>query len=128
MIVSNKPGPGYQKHPDYKVELSAVKGTVCVSVENRTIASTQNALVIEETGILPVYYIPRSDLIAEYFAENPKETYCPFKGTARYWNICIDGNIIEQCVWGYDEPYDEVAVLSNYVAFYSDKVSLALAD
>ncbi|WP_262693313.1 DUF427 domain-containing protein [Kordiimonas aquimaris] len=126
MTANSNSGPGYQKHPDYRVDILPLKDTVRFFVGSKAIAETQKALIIEETGIAPVYYIPLSDLISGYFLKNSHETYCPFKGVARYWDICIDGNIIGQAAWGYDKPYDEVAILSDYVAFYRDKVSIVV--
>lgn len=123
-MVNSNPGPGYKKYPDYKVNISPFEGRVSIFVKGKMIASTRNALKLEEARLTPVYYFPKSDLVAEYYFENSSETYCPFKGNARYWDVRIDGDVIEQVVWGYDEPYDEVAILSEYVAFYTDKVRI----
>jgi len=45
-------------------------------------------------------------------------TYCPYKGTASYWSIAAGGRESENAVWGYPEPFDEVAAIRDYVAVY----------
>ena len=49
-------------------------------------------------------------------------TYCPYKGTASYWSIAVGDRLSENAVWAYPEPFDEVAALKDYVAFYWDRV------
>src|SRR5262249_34292398 len=45
-----------------------------------------------------------------------------YKGTASYWTIRVGDKISENAVWGYPEPYDEVAAIQDFVAFYWDRV------
>ena len=46
-------------------------------------------------------------------------SYCPFKGTARYWSIGAGARRAENAVWAYDEPYDEALPLRGHAEFYS---------
>ena len=49
-------------------------------------------------------------------------SFCPYKGTAAYWTIAAGGRVSENAVWGYPEPFDEVAAIRDFVAFYWDRV------
>ena len=116
------PGPGYKDYPGHKVELIQLPGKVQVKALGTVIAVSSNTLQVEESRYPPVIYVPRADVDFAFLVENDHSTYCPFKGDARYWNIRVGNDFLGSAVWGYDTPYDEVATLKDYVAFYADKV------
>jgi uncharacterized protein (DUF427 family) len=49
-------------------------------------------------------------------------TYCPYKGDASYHHIAVGSARSENAVWVYEAPYDSVAVIKDYIAFYPDRV------
>ena len=49
-------------------------------------------------------------------------TYCPYKGDCTYYSIAIGGAKSEYAVWAYEEPYDAVANIKEYLAFYPTRV------
>ena len=49
-------------------------------------------------------------------------TYCPYKGDAQYYSIPIGGTKSENSVWTYEEPYEAVARVKEYLAFYPSRV------
>ena len=122
------PGPGYKDYPGHSVELIPLSGEVQVKALGTVIATSSKTLRVDETRYPPVIYVPRSDVDFDKLTENDHTTYCPFKGEARYWNIQVGDDFLGNAVWGYDTPYDEVAVLKDYVAFYSDKIDAIIVD
>lgn len=116
------PGPGYRDYPDHRVMVKPLEGVVRVTALSRIVAQTAGALLLEESRYSPVVYVPRADVDFSLLQENDQQTYCPFKGEARYWDIRVGDDHIGSAVWGYDTPYDEVGVLKDYVAFYADRV------
>ena len=90
------------------------------------IADSNAALQVEETGHTPVHYLPKKDVRLDLLRPTDHHTRCPFKGEASYWTIEVpDASGVrrsENAVWGYLAPYDEVARLADYVAFYGSRV------
>lgn len=127
-MSANNPGPGYKDYPGHSVELIPQSAHVQVTALGAVIAKSSKTLRVEESRYPPVIYVPRSDVNFDYLKENDHSTYCPFKGEARYWNIRVGNDFLGNAVWGYDTPYDEVAALKDYVAFYGDKVDEILLD
>lgn len=124
MLPETNPSPGFQKHPDHHVRVTSHNGTVVVSADGMEIARSNDVFLVEETNHAPVYYMPLEDVRSEYLRDSAHVTRCPFKGKARYWNIRIGNHEIDNALWGYEMPYDEVLELAGMVAFYSSKVTI----
>jgi len=122
------PAPGHAKHPDHRVDITRSKTAVVVEFGGATIASTRAPLLVDESRHSIVYYIPRADVRMELLTATEHTSYCPYKGTARYWTIAAGGRRAENAVWAYDEPYDEALPLKGHVAFYSDRVDRITID
>jgi len=127
-MPNNNAAPGFKDYPDHTVTLEPVLGSVRVEVFGQTIAETVAAIWLKESRYAPVVYVPRGDVRFGLLRDSDTTTYCPFKGTARYWGLQIGDDFVGDGVWGYDSPFDEVAVLADYVAFYPDRVGAIMLD
>lgn len=116
--------PGFAKHPAHQVEIEPFGRRVRAVAGGETIAETSRALRVLESRHDPVYYFPRADVRADLLERTDHHTYCPFKGQASYWTLRAGGRALENAVWGYEDPYDEVAGLKDHVAFYADRVDI----
>ena len=115
-------GSGFKTNPDYKVLLEPSPRRVRVVFNGETVADSTSAHLLFETRHLPVYYFPRADVRTDLMAPTDHHSFCPYKGTASYWTIRVGDRLSENAVWSYPEPYDEVAALGDFVAFYWDRV------
>ncbi|GAA2121483.1 DUF427 domain-containing protein [Actinomadura napierensis] len=118
---------GYIDRPDYRVDVRRKRNLVRVTHEGVTLAETTAALVVDEQDHGLVLYIPRADVRTEHLAPSDRTSRCPFKGQAKYWRP-HDGD--DPIAWEYPEPYTEVAVLRDHIAFYQDRavVQIGAAD
>ena len=121
--MANNPAPGFTKHSGYTIELQPAE-PVKVRTGDQIIAKSDAALSLMEDGILPVLYIPLEDVAANIISQSDTTTYCPFKGTASYWNITANGETITDAAWSYEEPFDEMLAIKGHLAFYPDKVEI----
>jgi uncharacterized protein (DUF427 family) len=111
--------PGFKKHPEHRIALKVAAVRVRVTFQGEVVADTLSAIRLEEGSYPAVYYIPRQDVKMERLVRSSHHTYCPFKGEASYFSL-KDGP--ENAVWSYEKPYDEMAALTELLAFYPDKV------
>jgi len=123
---TGNPAPGYKKYPGHHIETKPAKQRVRVIFNGEVIADTKDAIeLMEATGtgkstVAPiVYYIPRRDVKMDRLVRTAHSTHCPFKGDASYYSL---KNGPENAVWSYEQPYDEMAVIKDLLAFYPDKV------
>lgn len=117
--------PGWDKYPDYVVDIQTHSNIISVFADNTLIASSTNALAVHESRHEIAYYLPLEDIEPSVLTPSPTETYCPFKGTARYWHVTVNGQRIEDALWSYDDPYIECMPLRGHAAFYTSKVNVA---
>ena len=122
--MSGNPGPGYAKHPKHRITTRPAGMRVQVKISGEVIADTRDAIELQEANYPVVYYVPRKDVKMDRLLRSSHSTYCPFKGHASYYSL-VNGP--ENAVWSYEQPYDEVAVIQERLAFYPDKVDAIVA-
>ncbi len=114
----------YHRYPDYRVDLDANPKRVRARLGGEVVADSRRTLIVRETKHAPVVYFPRQDVRFDLLERTDHETFCPFKGQASYWSLRVGGRAEENVVWSYEDPFEQVAGLEDYVAFYPDRVEL----
>ncbi|HZY96497.1 MAG TPA: DUF427 domain-containing protein [Candidatus Cybelea sp.] len=107
------------KHP---ITIERNGSHVRVTVAGRVVADTTRALTLRESDYPPVQYVPRDDVDMSVLERSDNQSYCPYKGDASYYSITIGGGRGKNAVWTYDAPYQAVAEIKEYLAFYPDRV------
>lgn len=107
---------------DHPITIEPSAGRVRVLAGGKVIADTRNALTLRESDYPPVQYVPRDDVDMTLLARTDNATYCPYKGDAAYYSITAGGDRGVNAVWTYEAPYDAVAAIRDYVAFYPDRI------
>jgi uncharacterized protein (DUF427 family) len=64
------------------------------------------------------HYFPPQSINRSYFTENAQQTICPWKGTANYYDIVVDGNVNKGAAWYYPQPKTAAAEIKDHVAFW----------
>jgi uncharacterized protein (DUF427 family) len=108
--------------PDHPIAIEANLSRVVVKVGGKVIADTSNALTLREASYPPVQYIPRQDVDMAALTRSEHTTYCPYKGDASYYSIPVGGDRSHNAVWTYESPFEAMAQIKDYVAFYPDRV------
>jgi uncharacterized protein (DUF427 family) len=113
---------GFKTNPDYRITFEPSPRRVRVRFNGATIVDSIHAHLLFETRHLPVYYFPQSDVRMDLLTATSHRTYCPYKGDASYWSVTVGDRTAENAVWSYRAPFDEVASIKDYVAFYWNKM------
>ena len=108
--------------PDHPITVTAQPGRVRVLFEGHVIADSANVLTLKEATYKPVFYFPRDDVAMDYLHRTDHATHCPYKGDAAYFTLNMDGDIRENAVWTYENPYPAMSVIDGRLAFYPNIV------
>ncbi len=63
-------------------------------------------------------YFPADALDRRYLIESEHRSYCPWKGTAHYYHLEVDGQRNDNAAWYYPEPKPAAADILGRVAFW----------
>jgi uncharacterized protein (DUF427 family) len=112
--------------PDHPITIGKNPDRVVVKAGDQVIADTRDALSLQEASYPAVQYIPRDDVDLTLLERTDHHTYCPYKGNASYYSVLPAGPAGVNAVWTYEQPYDAVGDIREYLAFYPDKVSIEI--
>ena len=79
----------------------------------KLIAESNSCVVVEGNQ-----YFPLESVKKEFLRPSSYTTVCPWKGTAHYYNIEVDGLKNENAAWYYPEPKDGAKQIRGRVAFW----------
>ncbi|MEA2412983.1 MAG: hypothetical protein QOC77_3544 [Thermoleophilaceae bacterium] len=108
LLNSRIEGPAHLLYFEpYERRMRALQG-------GETVIDTTAGMLLYESNIGPVLYVPEADVRADLLERTDHTTYCPFKGDATYWSA----GAAENAIWGYEQPIESASFLLGYMAPY----------
>lgn len=81
-----------------------------------------NGVVLAESDNYEVVegniYFPPESINRDHFQESTLTTVCPWKGTASYYDLVVNGETVQNAAWYYPVPKSAASNILNHVAFY----------
>jgi len=77
------------------------------------LADSQNTVVVEGN-----HYFPSDGVNWSLFTGSTTTSVCPWKGTASYYSVNVDGSVNTDAAWVYPDPKDAAAEIKDHVAFW----------
>jgi len=112
------PPSSWAANPGYVITFDPLPARVRAVLGGETVGESADARVMYELGHAPVYYLPRADVHEPLLERTAHHTHCPYKGDASYWTARTGTGGVENAVWSYEAPYDEMAHLAGWMGFY----------
>jgi len=84
------------------------------AIWNDTVLAESDETVVVEGN----HYFPAGSIKHEYFVGSDKQTVCPWKGTASYYDVIVDGEVNRDAAWYYPSPKDAARQITGRVAFW----------
>ncbi len=84
------------------------------AVWNGTVIAESDRTVVVEGN----HYFPPEDVESRYLEPSTHQTVCPWKGTASYYDVVVDGERNQAAAWYYPSPKSAAAQIKDHVAFW----------
>jgi uncharacterized protein (DUF427 family) len=125
-----EPGPGQESVWDYPRPPRVEESTRHIQVvfNGEVVAETRRARRVLETSHPPVYYIPPEDVRSEYLIPAQGQSFCEWKGAARYCDVRVGEKTAERAAWSYPTPTPSFASIADHLAFYPGKMDACYVD
>ncbi len=82
-----------------------------------------NNTVLAESGDTEVvegnHYFPPESIDKDFFEASDHTSVCPWKGTASYFSLVVNGERNENAAWTYPNPKDAASEIKDHVAFWN---------
>lgn len=82
-----------------------------------------NDTVLAESGDTEVvegnHYFPPESIDKDFFEASDHTSVCPWKGTASYFSLVVNGERNENAAWTYPNPKDAASEIKDHVAFWN---------
>ena len=107
-----------------RITIEKASGNWVVRAGGAVIGESVRALMLREEGYDPVIYFPRDDIAMTFLDRTDHSTHCPHKGDASYFSIVTKSATLENAVWSYEAPKDDMAQIAGHLAFDTDQVTV----
>ena len=112
----------YDFEPGYEVFTMPSPKRLRVKVGELIVADSAEALVLQESDHLPVYYFPIKDVEESFLMPSTTRTECPYKGVASHYSLNTGVTLVQDAGWRYLEPVKGCPPIAEYMGFYWSKM------
>ncbi|QDU60500.1 hypothetical protein Pan216_13410 [Planctomycetes bacterium Pan216] len=83
----------------------------------KVLAESDQTVIVEGN-----HYFPPESLHREFLRPSTLTSVCPWKGTASYHDIVVDGKVNAAAAWSYLKPKEAASEITDHVAFWKGVV------
>jgi uncharacterized protein (DUF427 family) len=123
-LEEDEPVYTHPRDPYTRVDILASSRTVRVELDGVVLAESHSPRILFESHLPARYYLPLADLRLDLFRRSDTQSHCPYKGTATYLSLELDGRSYPDFVWMYRSPLPESQKVAGLACFYNEKVDL----
>ena len=117
----------HPRSPYSRVDALRSTRHIRVTLEGMPLAEADSAVLVFETGLPTRYYLDRTAVDFSHLVHSDTETACPYKGrTSDYWSVRIGDADYPDLAWSYNFPTAALSPIAGLVAFYNEKVDIAV--
>ena len=77
------------------------------------LADSDDTVVVEGN-----HYFPAESVNQDYFKPSDHTSFCPWKGTASYHDVVVEGQVNANAAWVYSDPKEAAMEIKDRIAFW----------
>jgi uncharacterized protein (DUF427 family) len=114
----------YPPNPYHRVDCRPTDRRLHVALGDEILVDTADTVIVFETALEPRLYVARAQVRDDLLQRSETSSYCNYKGYATYWSAVLDGDVIDDLAWSYEDPMPETSPIRGYFSFDPDKVDV----
>jgi len=115
---------GHPRNPYHRVDCVRARRRLRVELASVVLVDTTDVISLYETSRSPQLYVRREAVRMDLLVASPTVTYCPYKGTASHWTAEVDGTVVSDVAWSYDDPLPESTAIAGLLSFYPERATM----
>ena len=115
----------YPPNPYHRIDCRPTRRHLRAEVAGTVLVDTDDTLILFETALAPRLYVARTHVLVE-LQPTATRTWCNYKGWATYWAATVDGTVVDDVAWSYEDPLPESTPIAGMLSF-DEKVVEATA-
>lgn len=96
------------------MERTDLRERVATATWNGTVIAQSDRTIMVEGN----HYFPPETVDHAFLRTTDSHSKCPWKGTADYYDVVVDGSVNPGAAWYYPSPQPAASDIKNYVAFW----------
>jgi len=114
---------GHPNDPYHRIDIRASSRNVRLSHGGTVIAESARPALLFETGMMPRYYLPAEDFVAE-LVPSDLQSRCAYKGVASYFSVKVGDEVLPDLVWSYPDPRPEAGAIRGALAPFDERLDV----
>ncbi|WP_052668388.1 DUF427 domain-containing protein [Nitriliruptor alkaliphilus] len=78
-----------------------------------TVAESDRTVMVEGN-----HYFPPDSVDRSLLRPSDRTSVCPWKGTASYFDVVVDGKVNSAAAWTYPDPKPKATQIQDHIAFW----------
>jgi uncharacterized protein (DUF427 family) len=114
----------YPPNPYHRVDCRPTRRRLRVELLGTTLVDADDTVILFETSLAPRLYVDPARVRTDLLRPSDTRTWCNYKGWASYWSAAIDGTVVDDVAWSYEDPLPESTPIAGLLSFDGTKVDL----
>lgn len=113
-----EPARGHPRNPYHRIDCVRTSRRLRIEIAGAVLVDTTDTMGLYETSLTPKLYVAPEHVRTDLLVPSTTTTYCPYKGTASHWNAVVDGQVVPDVAWSYEDPLPESLPIKGMLSFY----------
>lgn len=115
---------GHPRNPYHRIDCVRARRQLRVEVAGVVLVDTTDVISLYETSRAPQLYARREAVRTDLLVPSLTVTYCLYKGSASHYSALVDGTLVRDVAWSYDEPLPESLPIARMLGFYAERTHM----
>jgi uncharacterized protein (DUF427 family) len=114
----------YPPNPYHRIDCRPTRRRLRVEVAGTTLVDTDDTIILFETSLDPKLYVAPAHVRTDLLRRSDTTTYCNYKGEATYWSAVVDGTVVDDVAWTYEDPLPESEQIRGWFSFDAERIDV----